>query len=145
MFLNKKSFICFLTAGLLVLTGCQAQNASSQPINPSTSPSNSQYYNENNFEKDARKVTATTLVTYDGPEFLDQYSGVKISVADKDLFVYKTRVNHDRIFSWNVPDTYAPLSIFDFEGKVNVKIKVENKDISSVKISPQVYGIEPLI
>lgn len=51
MFLNKKSFICFLTAGLLVLTGCQAQNASSQPINPSTSPSNSQYYNENNFEK----------------------------------------------------------------------------------------------
>ena len=59
MFLNKKSFICFLTAGLLVLTGCQAQNASSQPINPSTSPSNSQYYNENNFEKDARKVTAT--------------------------------------------------------------------------------------
>ena len=92
MFLNKKSFICFLTAGILVLTGCQAQNASSQPINPSTSPSNSQYYNENNFEKDARKVTATTLVTYDGPEFLDQYSGVKISVADKDLFVYKTRV-----------------------------------------------------
>ena len=121
-------------------TGTNDSSSSSEPVNQPSS-----YYNENNFIQASKTVTKTKVVTYDGPEYLNESEAVDISVEGHDLFVYETRVNHARKFSWENVSDYAPVSIFDFEGKVHVEIKVNDQEVTSAKISPLVYGIVPKI
>lgn len=90
----------------------------------------------------------TTLVLYDGPGMIKQSDTAKISVNDKALFVYDTPVNntHTWVNSKEMPVDYVPMSYFDFEGKVNVKIKLAAvKDLSDVIIRPLSSGITPKI
>lgn len=102
------------------------------------------YYNENNFIPSEKKVTETKLVTYDGPSYLKSSSTLHAKVEGVELFVYETRVNHERQFSWTTPSDVVPVVLFDFEGKVHMEVEVM-EDVSSALVSPQVYGIKPSI
>lgn len=149
-----KCISMLLSIGLLLLSSsCEDVSQSSEPVNsevPSSSekpsaPEINNYYNESNFIQSSRSVKQTKLVTYDGPEYLSSSEKVDISVNGNDLFVYETRVNHERVFSWTMPNDLAPVSMFDFEGKVHVEIKVNDATVSSAKVSPLIYGIEPKV
>lgn len=122
----------------------------SKPANKTTETSGGEviennYYSEDNFIVPANEVTSTKLVTYDGPEYLTSSSKVGVKVNDTDLFVYETRVNHERQFSWTLPTDMAPVVIFDFEGKVHVEITVNDTELTSAVVRPLVYGISPSI
>ena len=119
------------------------QSSSEQPFIP-LDPTD--YYNEENFINSTKDVTSTKLVTYQAPSLLTTSSKVEVKVENKDLFVYETRVNDRRKFSWDTPSRKVPFVNFDFEGKVHVEITVlEDVEIKSAKISPLVYGINPVI
>ena len=135
----KNKIKSLVAAALLVigLGGCGNKNSStSEPVNQSSTSSSSlvsssngtqgenNYYNEENFIRPENNVTTTKLVTYDGPKYLNESNKVDVKVNDKDLFVYETRVNHDRQFNWNLPTDTASVVTFDFEGKVHVEIEV---------------------
>ena len=150
----KNKFKSLLATALLVigLGGCGSKtSSSSEPVNQSSTSSqtgvvgDNNYYNEENFIRPENSVTTTKLVTYDGPEYLNESEKVDVKVNDKDLFVYETRVNHGRKFSWDLPTETAPVVTFDFEGKVHVEIDVKEGDVSSAQVSPLVYGIKPVI
>lgn len=138
---------------LLGMGGCDKNNlSSSEPINQSSSSVNdnnyiNNHYNEENFIKGEDIVTTTKLVTYDGPEYLNESEKVDIKVNDEDLFVYETRVNHERKFTWDAVYDMVPVVIFDFEGKVHVEITINesNIEIEGATVSPLVYGIQPEI
>ena len=72
---------------------------------------------------------------YPYPENMSASKDVKVFVNDQEVFVYDTRVNHQRIFSWDIPETTNPVALFDFEGKVNVEITYPY-DITSAIIRP---------
>ena len=100
----KLSSIVFAT--LLLLTGCKnnSGNNSTQsseggyiPLDPT------EYYNEENFIAGTKEVTETKVVTYDAPNLLKTSTQAKVSVEGQDLFVYETRVNDRRKFSWETP------------------------------------------
>lgn len=93
-----------------------------------------------------RTVTETKLVTYDGPELLTSSSKVGVKVEGEDLFVYETRVNHARSFTYTYSNDVAPVVIFDFEGKVNVEITVNGASVlTDVVVRPLDYGVEPAV
>ncbi len=97
-------------------------------------------------EQPLDKVTATKVVTYDGPSILESSDKVDISVEGKDLFVYESRVNHKRMNDWAVPATTAPVAVFDFEGKVKVEVTIKGiSSVSSAVVRPLSYGVEPTI
>lgn len=143
MKLNMRRCLIMILAVLcaFTFTACQEDTSRGEPVNPGTG----EYYNEANFVKSDRSVETTRLVTYDGPQTLHSYEGLDVKVNDTSLFVYETRVNHGRKFSWDIPTTMAPVVLFDFEGKVHMEVHVENVEITSAKISPMVYGIVPKI
>jgi len=72
---------------------------------------------------------------YPYPDSMTSSEDVKILVNDQEVFVYDTRVNHHRIFSWDIPETTNPVALFDFEGKVSVEITYPY-DITSAIIRP---------
>ena len=72
---------------------------------------------------------------YPYPENMSASKDAKVFVNDQEVFVYDTRVNHQRIFSWDIPETTNPVALFDFEGKVNVEITYPY-DITSAIIRP---------
>lgn len=92
--------------------------------------------------------TKVTLVVYDGPNLLEQNDTAKISVQDKPLFVYDCPVNNTHAWVGNevmTPD-YVPMSYFDFEGKVNVKIRLDKEQtLENVVVRPLSSGIRPII
>ena len=104
-------------------------------------PQKTDYYSIDNFIESSKEVTTTKLVTYDGPSYLTPSNKCEVSVEGKDLFVYQTRVNHGRQFSWMLPTDMTDVVIFDFEGKVHVEVKVLDENITSAKVLPLVYGI----
>ena len=165
--MKTRRFIALQFASIfaLMLSGC-GSSKESEPVkqdsssiiqsdvsstsNPNTDSGQEQilpndYFNEANFVKSDRKVENTKLVIYDGPSFLKSSDKVKIKVNGNDLFVYETRVNHQRKFSWSVSDDMTQVGMFDFEGKVHVDIEVDEESITSAAISPLIYGITPTI
>lgn len=93
------------------------------------------------------ELHTTKLVTYGGPSIMTSSSLVDIAVEGESLFVYETRVNLRRSFSFAYPTTVVPVSYFDFEGEVDVAIKL-NYDIetlSSAKVTPLSLGVVPTI
>jgi len=88
----------------------------------------------------------TKIQLYNGPEILSSSELVNISVEERDVFVYETRVNHGRTFTFTASENKVPLAIFDFEGVVNVKIEVNTEaEITEAVVRPLAYGIEPVI
>ena len=145
----KSLFVALvLTMGL---GACGNNNSStSEPVNLSSSGENvnnyvNDHYNEENFTFADKVVNTTKLVTYDGPQYLNESSKVDIKVNDLDLFVYETRVNHERKFTWDASFDTAPVVIFDFEGKVHVEIEVKDANVEGAIVSPLVYGIQPKV
>ena len=118
------------------------QTSSSSEVDPG----HTDYYNEENFIEGTREVNQTKLVTYDGPSILTTSKKAQVKVEGQELFVYETRVNDRRKFTWDVPSTTAPYVLFDFEGQVHVEITIlENTKVESAVIRPLVYGIKPAI
>ena len=108
----KSLFVALvLTMGL---GACGNNNSStSEPVNLSSSGVNvnnyvNDHYNEENFTFADKVVNTTKLVTYDGPQYLNESSKVDIKVNNQDLFVYETRVNHERKFTWDASFDTAP-------------------------------------
>ena len=109
-------------------------------------PEPTDYYNEENFVESEKEIKQTKLVTYDGPSLLTTSKKVGVKVEGKELFVYETRVNPRRKFSWDVPNETAPYVIFDFEGKVHIDVTIlEDVNVESALIRPLVYGIGTVI
>ena len=143
----KLSSIVFAT--LLLLTGCKnnsGNNTSSSseggyvPLDPT------EYYNEENFIAGSKEVTETKVVTYDAPNLLKTSTQAAVKVEGQDLFVYETRVNDRRKFSWETPTRKVPFVNFDFEGKVHVEVTIlSDVTIEKATVSPLVYGINPSI
>lgn len=106
----------------------------------------SDYYNEENFVLGQKEVTQTKVVTYEGPSLMQSSSYASVKVDNHDLFVYETRANHGRVFSWSAPETLTYAVIFDFEGQVHIDITInEDVAINSAVVRPLVYGITPKI
>ena len=105
-----------------------------------------EYYDADNFDSGTKTVSKTTLVTYDGPEYLDASSVYDVEVNGHNIFVYDTRINHDRQFSWTTPTSKTQFVTFDFEGSVEVKVIAnEVEKVSSAILRPQIYGVVPKI
>ncbi len=68
-----------------------------------------------------------------------------VTVNGQDCYVYDTNVNHTRSWLSNYypPQARTPVTYFDFEGTVEIQVKVPNIDIETVKISPLSYDIIP--
>lgn len=148
--MNKSSLLsrigrivaCGVMAVGFLLGSCKGNSDTTAPKESSSSEPGS-YYNEGNFITPDNEVTTTKLVTYDGPSLLKTSSKVSIKVNDVDLFVYETRVNHGRVFTFAEPETYTQAVIFDFEGKVHLDVTITETTITSALLRPQVYGIVP--
>lgn len=152
----KSSFIKASIISLLALTvvGCGSKTSnttskvetSSQTTSQNTPVEPGEYYNEDNFIVSDRIVNKSKVKLYDGPSLLESSKNVSVKVEDQEAFVYETRVNHRRSFTYDYSSSKNPVVIFDFEGRVHVDIEVKNvESISNVKISPLIYGINPEI
>ena len=71
----------------------------------------------------------------------------KVLVNGKESYVYETNVNNGRTWvgSYMPDQSRTPLTYFDFEGTVEITVKVPNIDIKSVTVRPLKYDIEPTI
>lgn len=93
-----------------------------------------------------KQVEKTKLVTYEGPSLFESSKKVDIKVENTPIFVYETRVNHKRSFTFTYPDTTAPVAIFDFEGQVEVAITFNNiNQVSKAVVRPLIYDVNPTI
>lgn len=142
---KKHLLLTALIVGGMFLSGCGSDSsASSSPS--SQVPSTDHHYDERNFVKSDRSVTQTKIDFYDGPSMMKTSEKVGIKIEDQDLFVYETRVNHRRKFTYDYSSDTNPVAIFDFEGSVHVDIEIKGEvSLESATVSPLVYGIEPAI
>ena len=93
-----------------------------------------------------KTVSETKVTLYDGPELMQSSSAMSVKVEGKDVFVYDTRVNHMRSFTYTAPNTYNQVVVFDFEGKINVEVEINGATtLSNVVVRPLSYGIEPIV
>lgn len=71
----------------------------------------------------------------------------EILVNGEACYVYDTNVNHTRqwVSNYLPPMSRTPIAYFDFEGRVEIQVKVPDVEIDSVKISPLSYEIQPVI
>ena len=122
---NTLKFIIILMIGL-VAVGCV------KPEDPHVEPKTT--------------VTTTKVVTYDGPSIMTSSEEVDVKVNGESLFVYQTRVNHGRVFTFSSANMgMVPLVIFDFEGKVTVAVEIKGVTITEAKVTPQAYNVTPTI
>lgn len=123
-----------LIACLFTLVGCKKK----KPNKPNPTPP---------ITEDLREVTTTKLVTFDGPSIIESSKQADVTVEGINLFVYETRVNHGRVFSFSEKNmSYVPVVIFDFEGKVEVTVTLkEETTLTDVVITPRSYNIEPVV
>ena len=66
----------------------------------------------------------TLLTIYEGPKTMRSSTDASVSVNGCDLFVYDVMVNHEHIWNANTMPTYTPMTYFDFEGKVTVRVQM---------------------
>ncbi len=93
-----------------------------------------------------KKVEKTKVVLYDGPEIMTTSSVAGVKVNGESLFVYDTRVNHMRSFTYTPSEDYNQVVIFDFEGRINVEIEVYGEaSLSDVVVRPLSRGIVPTV
>lgn len=112
-------------------------------------------------------MKATKVVLYEGPKSLKDATeddmifatekdrdvtlkhstNTKVSVNGKESYVYETMVNNTH--TWKT-DYYpalerTPITYFDFDGTVEIKVQVDDIDIKAVNIRPLSYNIKPEI
>lgn len=93
-----------------------------------------------------RAVSETRYELFEGPKLMQSSEKVKLKVMQDDVFVYDTRVNHNRIFSYTAPETVNQVAVFDFEGKVTVTVEVPGAEtLTDVVVRPLAYGVEPKV
>lgn len=93
-----------------------------------------------------KTVTQTKLVTYDGPSVMTSSAEAKVRVEDKELFVYDTRVNHNRSFSWSAKFDVNQAVVFDFEGRVRVEITIPSAtSLHNVVVRPLDMDVKPTV
>lgn len=112
-----------------------------------------------------RKLAQSKVVLYEGPKSLRDATeadlenaseqgrdisllhcmDTKLEINGQECFVYDTNVNHTRqwVSNYLPPMSRTPVAYFDFDGAVQVKLTVPERDFSSVKISPLSYNIQP--
>ena len=117
--------------------------------------------------KEVISIQETKLVLYEGPKSLrdatkeDLVSANEsakdfsllhctdtlVTVNGYDCYVYDTNVNHSRKWysDYMPPNARTPVTYFDFEGVVEVTIKVPDIELESASISPMHYEINPVV
>lgn len=95
-------------------------------------------------EQPDREVTESKLTVYDGPSLMQSSSKLKAFAEDEELFVYDTRVNHNRIFSFSYSKDKGQVVSFDFEGKVHMRVEINGASaLTDVVVRPLSYGVKP--
>jgi len=92
------------------------------------------------------RLSARQLVTYPAPQQViysmhnDDYTvRVRKPGGDwQDLFEYKVKVDMDRVQE-------ASMVHFDMEGPVEVMVRKNNDKVHTVRIRPEVYGVQPQV
>ena len=71
----------------------------------------------------------------------------KVLVNGKESYVYETNVNntHTWVGSYMPDQSRTPITYFDFDGTVEITVKVPNTDIKAVTVRPLKYDIKPEI
>lgn len=138
----KRSLMCIMTAALMafpLFAGCTPQEEKPPVVVPPEEPPIEQEIPEGT-------VTTTKLTVYEAPNLLESSSKVKAYVEDNELFVYETRVNHNRIFSYSYSKDLGQVVSFDFEGKVHMKVEVQDASaLTDVVVRPVSYAIQPQV
>lgn len=128
----KKIFSCFLVF-LLAFTVVSCKKKNDTPTTP--------------IDVTLREVKTTKLVNFKGPSILTSSNQANVTVNGEEVFVYETRVNHGRVFTFSEKNiTKVPVAIFDFEGKVEVEVSFPNETtLENVKVTPQIYDVETIV
>ena len=93
-----------------------------------------------------REVTQTNVVLYDGPKVMESSSVMNVTVEGKPVFVYDTRVNHLRSFTYTPSNDQNQVVIFDFEGRVNVEVEIVGAtSLYNVTIRPLASQVKPTV
>lgn len=149
--MEKKKIILFILLVLFSFSiiACGEKEPINDDENENNNPSENvktDYYNEENFIESSNKVvTENKLVAYEGPSYLGSSDMVEVKANFQNLFVYETRVNHERQFSWMLPNEMAPVVIFDFEGTVHMEVKFKDVTVTEAVVKPLVYGVSTTI
>ncbi len=128
--MKKLSILLLLILALtLVFAACD------DPVEPGPGP-----------DVPSKTVTQTQVVLYDGPEIMQSSSVASVKVEDKDVFVYDTRVNHERRFTFLASNDYNQVVIFDFEGRVNVEVTINDAtSLHNVVVRPLARNVQPTV
>lgn len=133
----KKAVTCILTALVMcastVITACGKTNPKPNTEAPQV-------------EQPTRTVTESKLTVYEGPALLESSSKLKAYVESEELFVYDTRVNHNRLFSFSYSKAKGQVVNFDFEGKVHIRVEITGAtSLTDVVVRPLSYEVEPTV
>ncbi|MDE7439363.1 MAG: discoidin domain-containing protein [Clostridia bacterium] len=135
----KKALTCIFTA--LIICASTAFTACGNTDKPDVPSGEAP-----KIEQPERTVTQSKLTVYEGPALLESSSKLKAYVEDEELFVYDTRVNHNRIFSFSYSKDKGQVVNFDFEGKVHMRVEINGAtSLTDVVVRPLSYGVEPKV
>ena len=90
-------------------------------------------------------TTPARVTIYGAPPELKAAEDRIVTVEGKPLFVYDTAVNFNRTWSKDPKLGATPVTYFDFDGTVNIKITVPGQKLEKVVVRPLALGIEPKI
>jgi len=148
MITTRNHLFAYLILPIMLLSSCTGTSSltSSSASSSTNGSSEGNNLSAENFITPDNEMNATKLVTYDGPELLTTSSKISMTVEEHPIFVYETRVNHARSFTFSYSTDTAPVAIFDFEGRVHVSITVNDvTTLASAVVRPLIYGITPEI
>lgn len=135
--------VALMMSATMLLTACNKNNGQTGNSSSSFSYSGTAPSTPSTSEK---VVNQTKLTVYEGPSLMDSSEKVTVKVEEKELFVYETRVNHNKVFTWTYPKTYNQVVIFDFEGKVHMEVEVKGAAaLTDVVVRPLSYGVKPTV
>ncbi len=135
----KKVIACLVSAAIVctsaVFTACVEKDPPEPDVPTGDAPA---------VEQPDREVTASKLTVYEGPSLMESSSKVKAFVEDEELFVYDTRVNHNRSFSFSYSRDEGQVVNFDFEGTVHMRVEINGASaLTDVVVRPLSYGVQP--
>ena len=138
----KKALTCIFTALVLcastAFTACHPDETGGSGTTDTTDAPK--------IEQPERTVTESKLTVYEGPALMESSSKLKAYVEDEELFVYDTRVNHNRIFSFTYSQAKGQVVNFDFEGKVHMRVEITGATtLTDVVVRPLSYEVEPTV
>lgn len=129
LFLGTLCAAAALVMAMGVCAGCGNNEPVPDPVNPVVPD---------------KTVTETKVTAYEGPSLMQSSDVMSVEVEGQELFVYDTRVNHARSFTYVYSTDYNQVVSFDFEGQVHMNVTINNAtSLSDVTIRPLAYGIAP--